>query len=139
MNFKSLDYFFNNIFKNYKFVTDLLLRFAVGVAFSIHGMNKFPLPPQDLIDYFGFNKYLASFVAICELFAGVLIIASGFKKTMIGNLLTRLSALIIVIIMIFAFYLAHGDWFINSKLFTSEQMFLFVIGVYFLINGNSRI
>ena len=59
-----------------------------------------------------------------------------FFKNFIGNLLTRSSALTIVVIMICAFYLAHKDWFINEKLFTSEQIFLFVIGIYFLINGN---
>ena len=37
--------------------------------------------------------------------------------------------------MIFAFYFAHKDWFFNQKLFTSEQIFLFILGVYFLING----
>ena len=41
--------------------------------------------------------------------------------------------------MSFAFYFAHQDWFINSKLFTSEQIFLFLIGIYFLIVGNKKI
>ena len=65
-----------------------------------------------------------------------MLIISFFLKSFIGNLLTRVSALTIVVIMIFAFYLAHKDWFINEKLFTSEQIFLFVVGMYFLINGN---
>ena len=59
-----------------------------------------------------------------------------FQNSFLGNLLTRISALMIVIIMIFAFYFAHKDWFFNQKLFTSEQIFLFILGVYFLINGN---
>ena len=104
----------------------------------IHGYNKFPLPPATLTKYFGFSTHLASFVAISEVFAGTLIIFSGFINSFLGNLLTRISALMIVIIMIFAFYFAHKDWFFNQKLFTSEQIFLFVLGVYFLINGNSN-
>ena len=77
-----------------------------------------------------------SFVAISEIIAGSLLILAGLIKTFVGNLLTRISAFIIVVIMIFAFYFAHKDWFFNSKLFTSEQIFLLLVGFYFLINGN---
>jgi hypothetical protein len=38
--------------------------------------------------------------------------------------------------MIGAFYLAHSDWFITPKLFMSEQIFLFALGLYFAIKGN---
>ena len=116
--------------------SEFILRIFLGIAFIIHGYNKFPLPPATLINYFGFSPHLASFVAISEVLAGNLIIFSGFINSSLGNLLTRISALMIVIIMIFAFYFAHKDWFFNQKLFTSEQIFLFVLGVYFLINGN---
>ena len=47
--------------------------------------------------------------------AGFTLILGIFIKSYIGNLLTRASALVIVIIMCFAFYFAHKDWFINSK------------------------
>ena len=104
---------------------------------AIHGYSKFPLPPQKLIEFFGFSPTLASFVAISEVLSGFLLMISGFFKNKLGDLLTRFSALTIVIIMIFAFSLAHKDWFINTKLFTSEQIFLFLIGLYFLINGNN--
>ena len=53
------------------------------------------------------------------------------------NLLTRLSALIIVVYMCFAFFIAHKDWFITSMLFTSEQIFLFGIGLFFLLRGKT--
>ena len=126
-----------NIFSEGLFIySEFLLRIFLGIAFIIHGYNKFPLPPATLIKYFGFSPHLASFVAISEFSAGILIIFSGFINSYLGNLLTRISALIIVVIMIFAFYFAHKDWFFNQKLFTSEQIFLFVLGVYFLINGN---
>ena len=120
------------------YLSHFLLRLGLGIAFIIHGINKFPLPPQKLIDYFGFNSTLASLVAISELTAGSILIISGFIKNYIGSLLTRASALIILIIMSCAFYFAHQDWFINSKLFTSEQFFLFILGFYFLINGNEK-
>jgi len=112
------------------------MRLSLGIAFIIHGSSKFPLPPQTLIEHFNFSPNLASFVALSEIFAGLAIIFGGFLKNHVGNLLTRFSALLVVIIMFNAFNIAHRDWFISSQLFTSEQIFLLVIGVYFLIKGN---
>jgi len=112
------------------------MRLSLGIAFIIHGSSKFPLPPQTLIEHFNFSPNLASFVALSEIFAGLAIIFGGFLKTHVGNLLTRFSALLVVIIMFNAFNIAHRDWFISPQLFTSEQIFLWVIGVYFLIKGN---
>jgi hypothetical protein len=43
----------------------------------------------------------------------------------------------VVVIMIGAFYLAHADWFITQKLFMSEQIFIFALGLYFSIKGNN--
>ena len=63
-------------------------------------------------------------------------IIGGLIKGSIGNLITRVSALTIAVVMINAFALAHRDWFITTKLFTSEQIFLFIIALYFLIKGN---
>ena len=133
---KKIDNLINTLSEGLFIYSEFLLRIFLGIAFIIHGYNKFPLPPATLIKYFGFSPHLASFVAISEFSAGILIIFSGFINSYLGNLLTRISALIIVVIMIFAFYFAHKDWFFNQKLFTSEQIFLFVLGVYFLINGN---
>ena len=129
---KKLDQIFNNL----TFITPWLLRLSLGVSFIFHGYGKFPLPPQKLIDYFGFSETLASFVAIAELTAGVLLILGGFIKNHLGELVTRFGAILIVIIMIVALGLAHRDWFITPKLFMSEQIFLLIIALYFLIRGN---
>ena len=139
MLLKKIDNFANSFFSNFIFFAQFLLRLGLGVAFIIHGYAKLPLPPQKLIDFFNFSPLLASLVCICELGAGTLLIISGFLTSYMGSLLTRISSFIIVIIMSFAFYFAHQDWFINSKLFTSEQIFLFLIGFYFLIVGNKKI
>ena len=133
---KKIDNEINTSSEDLFIYSEFLLRIFLGIAFIIHGYNKFPLPPASLIKYFGFSPHLASFVAISEVSAGIIIIFSGFINSYIGNLLTRISAIMIVVIMIFAFYFAHKDWFFNQKLFTSEQIFLFILGVYFLINGN---
>ena len=80
----------------------------------------------------------ATLVAIGEVAGGIGIIAGGLIKGKFGDLLTRLSALAIFIIMIGAFYIAHPDWFINEKLFMSEQIYIFALSIFFLINGNKK-
>jgi putative oxidoreductase len=133
---KNLDNRVNNILGGLDFLAPWLIRLGLGIAFIIHGYNKFPLPPQGLINYFGFSPALATFVALSEVFAGIIIIVGGLLNNSLGNLITRLGGLIVVVVMIFAFSIAHQEWFITVKLFTSEQIFLFLIGFYFLIRGN---
>ena len=139
MLFKKIDHFANNFFSNFIFLAQFLLRLGLGAAFIIHGYSKLPLPPKKLMDFFNFSPLLASLVCVSELGAGTLLIIGGFLTSHIGSLLTRISSLIIVTIMIFAFYFAHQDWFITKRLFTSEQIFLFLIGFYFFIIGNKKI
>lgn len=134
---KSIDNIMNAILSHFYHLSPWLLRLGLGISFIFHGLGKFPLPPQKLIDYFGFSPELASFVAISELGAGILLILGGFLKGHVGNLVTRFAAGVIVIVMTFAFILAHSDWFITPKLFMSEQIFLIIIGLYFFIKGNN--
>jgi|TARA_B110000305_G_C18922793_1_gene395868 uncharacterized membrane protein YphA (DoxX/SURF4 family) len=139
---KNLDNKINNILGGIDFLAPWLIRLGLGIAFILHGYNKFPLPPQGLINYFGFSPALATFVALSEVFAGLIIIAGGLfairqnSYDSLGNLITRLGGLMVVVIMVFAFSIAHQEWFITVKLFTSEQIFLFLIGSYFMIKGN---
>ena len=126
----------NNFFSNIDALASLILRFGIGIAFIIHGVKKFPLPPQGLIEYFDLSPAIASTVAISELLSGLLLIISGFIKNPLGSMLTRLSGLNIAILMISILAFAHQDWFITTKLFTSEQIFLLIGGIYFLIKGN---
>ena len=131
---KQLDNKINKIFSSLEFLAPWLIRFGLGIAFALHGLGKFPLPPQGLSNYLGAS--LASFVAISELGAGLILIIGGFIKGSAGNLATRFAGGTIVVIMISALSLAHRDWFITTKLFTSEQIFLLIIALYFLIRGN---
>ena len=133
---KNLDNKVNNILGGLDFLAPWLIRLGLGIAFIIHGYNKFPLHPQGLINYFGFSPALATFVALSEVFAGLIIIVGGLFNNSLGNLITRLGGLMVVVIMVFAFSIAHQEWFITVKLFTSEQIFLFFIGFYFLLKGN---
>jgi uncharacterized membrane protein YphA (DoxX/SURF4 family) len=133
---KNLNNKVNSFFSNIDALASLIFRFGIGIAFIIHGTKKFPLPPQGLIEYFGLSPMLASTVALSELLSGLVLIVSGFIKNPFGNILTRLSGLNIVVLMISILVVAHKDWFFTTKLFTSEQMFLLIGGVYFLIKGN---
>ena len=128
---------FNNFFSNFEALGSLFLRLAVGIAFVIYGLGKFPLPPQGLMEYFGLSPFLASLVAISEVSTGIILIISNFIKNSIGHTLTRLAGLNIVILMVCIFVIAHRDWFITKQLFTSIQTFLLVGGFYFLVKGNN--
>ena len=127
---------FNNFFSNFEALGSLFLRLLVGIAFIIYGYGKFPLPPEGLIEYFGLSPFLASLVAISELLTGIVLIVSYFIKNPIGDTLTRLTGLNIVILMVCIFAVAHRDWFITKQLFTSIQIFLLVGGMFFLFKGN---
>ena len=126
----------NDFFSNFEALASLFFRFGIAIAFLIHGLNKFPLPPEGLIEYFDLSPALSSFVALSEVFAGTMLLVGGFVKNPYGNFITRIAGFTIVILMINIFVIAHSDWFINSKLFTSVQIFLFIGGLYFLIKGN---
>ncbi len=127
---------FNNFFSNFEALGSLLFRLIIGVAFIIYGYGKFPLPPEGLTEYFGLSPLLASLVAISELSTGFILIIAHFIKNSLGNTLTRLAGLNIVILMVCIFVVAHRDWFITKQLFTSIQIFLLVGGCYFLVKGN---
>jgi len=132
-----IDDFINSILGRFNFLDLWILRILLGIAFCIHGYEAFPLPSKGLMEWFKFSPILATLVPIAAITSGSAIIISGFVKNPLGNLLTRLSSLIIVIYMCFAFFIAHKDWFITSKLFTSEQIFLFGIGLFFLLRGKT--
>ena len=127
---------FNNFFSNFESLGSLFLRLAVGVAFIIYGIGKFPLPPEGLVEYFGLPPLLASVVAISEISSGIILIIAHFIKNPIGDTLTRLVGLNIVVLMACIFAVAHRDWFITKQLFTSIQIFLLIGGFYFLVKGN---
>ena len=127
---------FNNFFSNFEAVGSLVFRLAVGIAFILYGLGKFPLPPEGLVEYFNLPPFLASIVAISEVSSGIILIIANFIKNPFGNTLTRLAGLNIVILMICIFAVAHRDWFITKQLFTSVQIFILIGGIFFLVKGN---
>lgn len=134
---KKIIFLVNDFLKNFEALASLFFRLGISIAFIIHGWNKFPLPPQGLIEYFDLSPFLASFVALSEVSVGIILIIGGFIKNPYGNIITRFAGLTIIIIMVNIFVIAHQDWFITKKLFTSEQIFLLIGGIYFLLKGNN--
>ena len=139
----SLNKTLDAIAKPFLGITPWLLRLSLGVSFFLHGYGKLPLPPQNLVKWFESGgmpapDVVASAVSIGEMSAVLVIILGGFFANNLGNLITRLSGGAVVVIMIGAFYLGHPEWFITPKLFKSEQIFLFTLGLYFAIRGNSK-
>ena len=127
---------FNNFFTNFEAIGSLLFRLAIGLAFILYGIGKFPLPPEGLTEYYNLPPFLASLVALSEVGSGILLIIANFIKNPVGHTLTRLVGLNIVILMVCIFFVAHRDWFITKQLFTSVQIFLLIGGIFFLVKGN---
>ena len=136
-----LNYYLDKISRPFEPLAFWLLRLGLGIAFILHGLKKFPLPPEKMAQWFtkmgyAYPEFITSSVAVGELMAGVGVILGGLLRGHIGNLITRLSGGIVIVIMTGAFIIAHSDWFFTEKLFTSEQIFLFILGIYFAIRGN---
>ena len=126
-------------------------RIALGVAMFLHGYKKLPAPfmmeeQHQMVTWFEsifipMPEVFVSIVILVELLGGVGIILGGLIglfASQAGHFITRISAFFLVILMLNVFYIGHPDWFVwpPMKLLTSEQMFLFVLSVYFLIRGN---
>lgn len=137
----SISNYLDNVAKPFQVLAPWILRLVLGVSFILHGWGKLPLPPEKMVPWFdsmgiAAPEIIASLVAIGEVGAGAAVIVGGFLGS-IGHLITRLGGGAVVVIMIGAFYLAHPDWFITQKLFMSEQIFIFALGLYFAIKGSN--
>ena len=131
----------DSLAKPFSALAPWILRLSLGVAFFLHGYSKFPLPPEKMVGWFGSlgipaPEVVSSMVAIGEVSAGIGIIIGGLLGSSLGHLVSRITGGTVVVIMGGAFFIAHSDWFITVKLFTSEQIFLFALGMYFAIKGN---
>ena len=138
---KKLNNLLESIAKPLAPISPWLLRLGLGTSFILHGIGKFPLPPERMVTWFESMGYMypeiiTSLVALGEVGAGAGIILGGLMSGNVGNLITRLSGGAVVVIMIGAILIAHSDWLVTKKLFMSEQIFLFLLGGYFAIKGN---
>ena len=137
----SISNYLDSVAKPFEGLAPWILRLVLGVSFILHGLGKFPLPPEKMVTWFESMGYMypeivTSMVAVGEVAAGAGIILGGLISGHVGNLITRISGGAVGVIMIGAIVIAHSDWLVTKKLFMSEQIFLFLLGTYFAIKGN---
>ena len=139
------------ITKPFMNIVPWLPRLALGIAFFFHGYGKLPAPfmmdeQHRMVTWFEsifipMPEFWVNLVILGEMAAGIGIILGGVVglfAQQLGDLLTRLSGFLVVVIMTCALYIAHADWFtsLSTKFVTSEQMFLLVLGIFFTVRGN---
>ena len=83
-----------------------IVRLTLGISFFLHSLGEIPVSTkrfaswlESIIDMIA-PMTIATLVAVGEMATGIGIIIGGFISGQIGNLITRLSALGIFIIMI---------------------------------------
>ena len=79
---KNLDNILESIAKPLMPTTPWLLRLGLGTSFILHGIGKFPLPPERMVTWFESMGYMypeivTSMVAVGEVAAGAGIILGG--------------------------------------------------------------
>ena len=79
---KNLDNILESIAKPLMPITPWLLRLGLGTSFILHGIGKFPLPPERMVTWFESMGYMypeivTSMVAVGEVAAGAGIILGG--------------------------------------------------------------
>lgn len=115
----SISNYLDSVAKPFEGLAPWILRLVLGVSFILHGLGKFPLPPEKMVTWFesmgiAAPEVVSSLVAVGEVGAGAAVIIGGFLGGA-GHLITRLGGGAVLVIMIGAFYLAHADWFITQK------------------------
>ena len=90
---KQLNNLLDSIAKPIAPISPWLLRLGLGTSFILHGIGKFPLPPERMVTWFESMGYMnpeivTSMVAIGEVAAGAGIILGGLLSNHVGNLIT---------------------------------------------------
>ena len=128
----------NTALSRFSFVGPWFLRIILGISFFLYGYGKFPLPSERLVT-FGFPDFIATIVPLVEVIGGIGIILSGLLSGIWSQLLTRLFALVLSVLMVFALILAHSDWLITADLFKNIQVYLLGVSLYFFFKPTDNI
>ena len=107
------------------------LRLSLAATFIYHGWGKFPV--DAFSQAMGMPVLMVWAVALAELAAGLMLIAGAFGK----EILTRLGALIVIVIMIGAIAMVHAKNGFNVMNGGMEfQLLMLVSGLYLAAKGN---
>lgn len=116
------------------FNADWFLRLGVAATFLYHGFSKFPVAPM-----MGLGTLEVTVLAIVEITIGLLILAGTFA----GSLVTRISALLILPIMIGAIVKTHWPRWSFTPAPPEHpiggmefQVLLILVALFFLVRGN---
>ena len=105
------------------------LRLSLAVTFLYHGQDKLPVEEPMM----GMPVAMVWMLALAELTAGVLLIAGAFGK----EILTRIGALIVIVVMIGAIALVHAKNGFNVMNGGMEfQILMLVTALYLAAKGN---
>ena len=63
-NMKNLNNILESIAKPLMPITPWLLRLSLGTSFILHGVGKFPLPPEKMVTWFESMGYMLSLIHI---------------------------------------------------------------------------
>lgn len=108
------------------------LRLSLAATFLYHGLGKFPV--DQFAQSFGMPVLVAWAVTVVEIVAGVALIAGAFGREM----LTRLGAAIVIVIMIGAIVMVHAKNGWNVMNGGMEfQVLMLAAGLYLLAKGNN--
>ncbi len=105
------------------------LRGSLAATFGFHGLGKFPIEGPMM----GMPVAMVWLLALAEVAAGIMLIAGAFVKEM----LTRLGALIVIVVMVGAIALVHAKNGFNVMNQGMEfQLLMLVSGLYLAAKGN---
>ena len=105
------------------------LRLSLAATFLYHGATKLPVEGPMM----GMPAVMVWMLALAELAAGVMLIAGAFSK----EILTRVGALIVIVVMVGAIGLVHAKNGFNVMNGGMEfQILMLMSGLYLAAKGN---
>ncbi len=105
------------------------LRLSLAATFIFHGASKFPVEGPMM----GMPVAVVWLLALAEVTAGVMLVAGAFGK----EILTRLGALIVIVVMVGAIAMVHAKNGFNVMTGGMEfQILMLVSGLYLAAKGN---
>ena len=105
------------------------LRLSLAATFLYHGLGKLPVEGPMM----GMPVAVVWMLALAELAAGVLLIAGAFGR----EILTRIGALIVMVVMVGAIALVHAKNGFNVMNQGMEfQILMLLTGLYLAAKGN---
>ncbi|MEO0372432.1 MAG: hypothetical protein AAF231_13325 [Pseudomonadota bacterium] len=112
-----------------------LPRIVLASVIAYQGIIKFPLAADDAVS-FGVPYVLWMLAALGEVAAAIALIAGGFMRNWLGDVLTRVGGLVIALITLSVIVVVY--WAPPLYIFLGNQLHLLMVvgGIYFAARGN---